>query len=110
MEEAEHALWREAGLSIAAPGRPVSFPRVAASFDYLRPIRFEDEVDVVIRIAALNEKTIRYAAEITRGDTRIATGSLTVACVTKQPDGTMKAVPIPADIATRFAVAAGADA
>ena len=46
MEEAEHALWRAAGLSIAPPGSDIGFPRVAASFDYHRPLRFEDEFDV----------------------------------------------------------------
>ena len=34
MEEAEHAMWRAAGLSIAAPGAEIGWPRVAASFDY----------------------------------------------------------------------------
>jgi len=29
MEEAEHALWREAGLSIVSPDAPLGFPRVA---------------------------------------------------------------------------------
>jgi YbgC/YbaW family acyl-CoA thioester hydrolase len=108
MEEAEHALWRDAGLSIAAPDRHVSFPRVAAAFDYHRPLRFEDEFEVIIRIAALAEKTMRYAADVVCAGTRIATGSLTVACVTRQADGSMKAVPIPPDIAARFQVAAGA--
>src|SRR6185295_6570825 len=31
MEEAEHALWRQAGLSIAPKGAEIGFPRVAAS-------------------------------------------------------------------------------
>jgi acyl-CoA thioesterase FadM len=37
MEEAEHALWREAGLSIAPPGAEIGWPRIAAAFDYHRP-------------------------------------------------------------------------
>ena len=50
MEEAEHALWRAAGLSIAPRDAVVGFPRVAAAFEYRRPLRFEDEFDVRIRI------------------------------------------------------------
>ena len=106
MEEAEHAMWRSAGVSIAPQDAGGAFPRVAATFDYHRPLRFEDEFDVTIRIAAIAEKTIRYDCVVTRGDTRIATGSMTVACVTRQADGTMKAVPIPPEIAARFEVAA----
>jgi len=105
MEEAEHALWREAGLSIAAHEAGLAFPRVAASFEYHRPLRFEEECDVHIRIAALAEKTIRYACEVTRGDTRIASGTMTIACVSHRPGEPMKAVAIPTAFASRFAVA-----
>ena len=105
MEEAEHALWREAGLSIAAHEAGLAFPRVAASFEYHRPLRFEEECDVHIRIAALAEKTIRYACEVTRGDTRIASGTMTIACVSHRPGEPMKAVAIPTAFASRFQVA-----
>jgi YbgC/YbaW family acyl-CoA thioester hydrolase len=105
MEEAEHALWREAGLSIAAHESGLAFPRVAASFDYHRPLRFEEECDVHIHIAALAEKTIRYVCEVTRGETRIATGSMTIACVSHVLGEPMKAVAIPSAFASRFQVA-----
>jgi acyl-CoA thioesterase FadM len=109
MEEAEHAMWREAGLSIAAPNAEVGFPRVAASFDYLKPLRFEEEFDLHLRVAAIGEKTIRYTCVLTRGDVRIAAGTTTVACVTVGPDTSMKAIPFPPEIASKFEVAAGAD-
>lgn len=105
MEEAEHALWREAGLSIANRKLPVGFPRIAASFEYHRPLRVEDEFDVCIKVVAKSEKTMRYECLLTKGDEAIATGSLTIVCVStaEQP---MKAIPIPPDIASRFMVAA----
>ena len=109
MEEAEHALWREAGLSIAPPGAEVAFPRVSAAFDYHQPLRFEEEFEVHIRVAAIAQKTIRYACLVTRAGARIATGTLTIACVSRRPNEPMKAVPIPVEIASRFAAAAGAD-
>jgi acyl-CoA thioester hydrolase len=59
MEEAEHALWREAGLSIARGVSGVGFPRVAAGFEFCKPLRFEDEFDISIRIAEIRQKTIR---------------------------------------------------
>jgi acyl-CoA thioester hydrolase len=106
MEEAEHALWREAGLSIAPRDGEFVFPRINAAFDYHNPLRFEDEFEVRIRVAAITDKTMRYACVLTRGTTKIATGSLTIVCATKQ-DGDMKAAPFPPGIATRFEVAPG---
>ena len=81
MEEAEHALWRDAGLTIAVPGDPIRFPRVAASFDFHAPLFFEDVFDVSIRIDVIGARTITYRCAIARGETRIATGEMTVACV-----------------------------
>ena len=107
MEEAEHALWRATGLSIAPPDSSVGFPRVAAGFEYHRPLRFDEEFDVRIRVAAISEKSMRYSCVLTRGDEQIATGSLTIVCVSRQAGGPMKAVPFPPDIACRFEVAPG---
>jgi YbgC/YbaW family acyl-CoA thioester hydrolase len=102
MEEAEHAMWREAGLSIVPPDADIGFPRVAASIDFHAPLRFEDVFDVWIRIDAITRRTFRYAAEISRGDTKIASGTMTAVCVRKHP---LQAIDIPEDIARRFAVA-----
>ena len=110
MEEAEHAMWREAGLSIAARGAEVGFPRVSATFDYHRPLRFEDEFDARIRIVSMGEKSLRYVCTLTRGDEKIATGKVTVVCVTRGQDGVMKACPLPPHIAPRFEVSTEAEA
>jgi YbgC/YbaW family acyl-CoA thioester hydrolase len=105
MEEAEHALWREAGLSIAPPGSEIGWPRVAASFDFHVALRFEQEFDVWLRVVEMTKKTIRYKCLLADGDTKIATGSLTIACVRKRPDQRMEAIDIPPEIAARFQVA-----
>jgi YbgC/YbaW family acyl-CoA thioester hydrolase len=105
MEEAEHALWREAGLSIHPSEGEVGFPRVNTSFDFHHPLRFEEEFDVWLRIAAIGKKTIRYTCLVMRGDTKIATGSLTIACVRHRPNEPMSAIEIPPEIASRFEVA-----
>ena len=108
MEEAEHALWREAGLSIHAADSQIGWPRVAASFDFQRPLRFEDEFDVRLRIAEITRRTIRYTCLIAQGDATIAKGDLTIACVRKRPNEPMKSIEIPPDIAARFQVATDA--
>ena len=105
MEEAEHALWRSAGLSIHPRQADVGWPRVHASFDYHRALRFEEEFEAWIRIVAIDEKTISYVCTLSRGDTRIATGRLTIACATRQPNEPMRAAPIPPEVRSRLAVA-----
>jgi acyl-CoA thioesterase FadM len=77
---------------------------VSASLDYHRPLRFEEEFDVSVRVAAITDKAIRYDCLLTRGDEKIASGSLAIVCVRRQADGTMKAASIPAHIASRFRV------
>ena len=98
LEEAEHALWRDAGLSIAMRGSSIGWPRVSASFEYFKPLRFEDEFEAHIRIVEIAEKRIRYSCSLTCGGNRIATGTMTIVCVEKKPGQPMKAIPIPAEI------------
>jgi acyl-CoA thioester hydrolase len=105
MEEAEHALWRAAGLSISRPGSEIGWPRVAISFEFYRPLRFEEEFEIWIRIAAIEEKRIHYSCTLIRGDTEVASGKMTIACVSRLADGTMKSTPIPREIAQAFEVA-----
>jgi YbgC/YbaW family acyl-CoA thioester hydrolase len=103
LEEAEHALWREAGLSIVPPGSEIGFPRVAASLEFHAPLYFEDEFEVHIRVAAISRRSIRYVSTIMRGDTKIASGTVTALCVRNSPRP-MRAIDLPGDIAGRFAV------
>lgn len=102
MEEAEHALWREAGLSIAPAGHEAGFPRVAVAIDFKAPLRFEDEFEVHVRIEAISRRTIRYAHTITRGDTLIATGTMTAACVLHKQTP-MRSIEIPDEIRSKLA-------
>ena len=104
MEEAEHALWREAGLSIHPHGSEIGWPRVSASFDFHRALRFEDEFDVCLRIVELTSRRICYACVLQKQNLKMATGTMTVACVRKRPDRTLEAIDIPAEIASRFEI------
>ena len=102
MEEAEHALWRAAGLSIAPAGADFGFPRVSASFEYHRPLRFEDEFEAHIRITAMDERGIRYRCVLSRGGETVATGELAIVCVSRRADAPMRPMRIPEDIAARL--------
>jgi len=104
MEEAEHALWREAGLSISPADGIVGYPRVALSVDFSAPLYFEQEFEVHVRVEAITRRTIKYAHTIRHGETVVATGTMTAACVRKVP-APMKAIEIPADVLAKLAPA-----
>jgi YbgC/YbaW family acyl-CoA thioester hydrolase len=102
MEEAEHALWRAAGLTIDRVGAEIGWPRISASFDFKAPLRFEDEFEVVVSIEAVTSRTIKYGFIVRRGDTPIGVGSVTAACVRRDENGAMRSTEIPAGIVQRL--------
>lgn len=107
MEEAEHALWRAAGLTVDRAGADVGYPRVSATFDYRSPLFFEDELTIVVRVHAVTRRTIRFAFAFSRHGSAIGTGWLTTACATRQEDGSMRAADISPDVVPRLCAAAG---
>ena len=109
IEEAEHALWRAAGLTIGKAEETGGWPRVSVSFDFKNPLRFEEEFDVGVEIARVTRRSIQYRFAITRGETLIGIGSMTAVC-TKRQNGVLQAVDIPDDIVARLRAAAGRDA
>lgn len=104
MEEAEHALWRAAGLSIGAAETTGGWPRVSAAFEYRSPLRFEDEFDVTVQIAAATRRSIQYGFTIMRDDTLVGTGTMTAVC-TRKDGGQLRAVEIPSDLVSRLQAA-----
>jgi acyl-CoA thioester hydrolase len=106
MEEAEHALWRAAGLSIDRAGAEVGWPRVAAYCDYKSPLFFEDEFDVIVRVHEVTRRTIQYGFLLKRGEITIALGTLTTASVSRKA-GSFRSVEVPAEIEGKLRAAAG---
>lgn len=107
MEEAEHALWRAAGLSIARAGEVTGWPRLAASFEFKAPLRFEEEFAVYVTVAHVTRKTMEYEFRIERGEVGVGEGRIKTAFVSKRPDEPMKILELPADIIERLRAAAG---
>jgi YbgC/YbaW family acyl-CoA thioester hydrolase len=105
-EEAEHAMWRALGMSVGMPGRDIGWPRVKASFEFLKPLRFEDEFDVRLRVAAKTAKTLQFQAVILVNGVVAAVGSTTTICVRMVAGEPLRAIDIPPDIAAQFEVAA----
>src|SRR5262249_23502688 len=111
METAEHGFYRSLGFSVNDLNlHPrVGWPRVHASCDYRRPLRFEDQVEIHLLVLEKRNRSLTYQFRFTKlqGSEReeAARGKLVIVCVAHAPDGTMKAVPIPAEIASRIEVA-----
>jgi acyl-CoA thioester hydrolase len=102
MEEAEHAVWRHAGLQISQPNEDSSWPRISAHFDFNRPLKFEDEFEVHTEIASVSRSTIQWSHVVQRGDVIIGTGTVTAVYVKKLADGGMKSAEIPTDVISRL--------
>ena len=103
-EEAEHAMWRAAGLSVEPEHSEIGWPRVSAAFDFFKALRFEDEIEVRIRLIERTSKTLRYQSVIMLRGEVAAIGTSTSICVRKVAGEPLKAVEIPREIADSFEV------
>ena len=106
MEEAEHALWRAAGLSVSGRESDIGWPRVAAAFTFRNPLHFEEEFEVIVRLAEARQRSLHYEHTIVRGETVIGTGTMTSACVRHTAAG-MQAIELPADVVEKLRAALG---
>ena len=111
METAEHGFFRSLGFSIFDKERlpRVGWPRVHASCDYHRPLRFEDEVEIHLLVVEKRSKAITYEIRFNKlggpEPEEVARGRLTVVCVSHAADGTTRATTIPEEIESRIGVA-----
>src|SRR5947207_2194338 len=62
MEVTEHAFLRSLGLSVHMRdgGRTIGMPRVSATCDFQQPLRFEDRVEVHLRVREKKKKSLTY--------------------------------------------------
>jgi acyl-CoA thioester hydrolase len=105
MENTEHAFFRSLGYSIHQEfdGQTIGWPRVNAACEFLRPLRFEETVDIQLLVAEVRTRSIRYGFRFwkrTDGErVEVARGQVvTVAAVLDPATGKMAAVPIPKQI------------
>ena len=110
MEEVEHAFFRSVGLSIVMnhQGREIAWPRVAVECEYFGPVRFEEELELRLRVMKVGEKSFTYEVDFMKADQQVALGKVTSVCCTMQPQGGgFTAIPIPPEIRAKLAVARG---
>jgi acyl-CoA thioester hydrolase len=99
MEEAEHAMFRAAGLSVAHG--ELHWPRVSASCEYKHPLRFEDEIDIAVR-ASVGRRRMQYAFVVSRGERSVATGVMATVCARIDASGTVRTIEVPSDVLDRL--------
>ena len=104
MEEVEHAFFRSVGLSVSMQhdGMHVGWPRVSTSCDFFGPVKFEQEVELKLRVTRLGEKSFSYEVDFLLEGRRMALGKTTSVCCQLLPDGSMKSIPIPEALRARL--------
>ena len=97
MESAEHEFFRSIGLSVSMDDgtEHVSWPRVACSFDFFEPLRFEDEFEIRMGVERLGEKSVTFRADVVRNGELCAKGRCTSVCCRVADGGRLTGIAIP---------------
>ncbi len=105
MEEAEHAFLRSLGVSVVQKqpdGSTIGWPRVHAECSFEAPAYFEDMLTVRLTVTRKGAKSLTYAFEFFRDETRIARGQLKAACCICDPGQPLRAIEIPEELAAKI--------
>lgn len=86
-EQAEHALLRSLGMTVHS-GRDSDYvwPRVHVEMDFAGPIRFEENVSVVVTVMKLGESSVRYRFRLEGPNGPVARSETVAVCCVKSQD------------------------
>ncbi len=103
MENAEHAFIEALGASVHMDhdGVHLGWPRVAVEAQFKSPARFNDIVDIHLRVLRKGSKALTYGFTICVGDRLVGTGTMTSVCCAMEESGP-RAVQIPAFLADQI--------
>ena len=104
MEAAEVAFLKARGLNVNMTweGEHLGFPRVSVSCDFVSPARFDELLDIDVRLEKLATKSVAYAFDFSRDGTPIARGKMTSVCCRVGADGAIEAIEIPDSVRERM--------
>ncbi len=96
MEEAEHEMVRHCGLRVfhETEDDTISWPRVSASCNYRSPVRFEQILEIEVRIVERSRRSVTYGFCFKLDGRRIAEGRMTSVCC-RMTDSGPRAIEIP---------------
>lgn len=104
MEQAEHDLLRSVGLSVVmhdAVGN-ISWPRVNAKCDFQSAARFEELLEIEVRITRLGKRSVTYSHRFLRGGEQLASGEVTSVCCRIRERKSPKSITIPSAIVKKL--------
>jgi YbgC/YbaW family acyl-CoA thioester hydrolase len=104
METAEHLFLNVLGTSVASrvDGQRLGWPRLAVGCEFLRSVRFEDEVEIRLFVLRKGARAITYGCEFRHQGDLIARGQTTSVCCAMESEGGLRSVDIPASLADRI--------
>lgn len=110
MEAAEHAFFRSLGFSIHSRTgeETVGWPRVSATCDYVRPLRFEEEVEIHLLVGELRPRSVRYEFVFRKQPEglEVARGAVVAVCArVDSQTGKLEPIAIPEAIRAKISVA-----
>ena len=96
MGTAEHEFLRARGLSVFfdRDGQKYGIPRVSASCDYKKPLRFQDEFEIEVRLSKLGSSSLQYEMTVIKDNEVHARGTLS-ACLCRMTEEGLRAEPLP---------------
>lgn len=125
MEQTEHAFFRSLGFTLHSqtPEEMYGWARVHASCDYKRPLRYQDLVEVRLRVVEKNTATLTFELVFFRVETpgleaaddhdgeriEVARGAMKTCCVTREGAERIRAREMPPEIDAAIEVAAETD-
>jgi acyl-CoA thioester hydrolase len=99
MEIAEHEMLRLLGVDPGAArrddGRLIGWPRVAASCEFLSPVRFGDEIDVHLQVLRVGRTSMTYGFAISHAGRPVARGRTVTVCAVLDAPAGLQPIPIP---------------
>jgi len=101
MEAAEVDFLQALGLSVSmqtVDGQWIGFPRVSAACDFIKPAKFLDTVEIVVKVEKIGGKSVTYEFDFEKQGELIARGRITAVCCMTTPDHQLQSLEIPADI------------
>jgi len=104
METAEHELLRSLGTTVHLEDgdRTIGWPRVDARCKYLRPVRFGDELEILVFVERQGTKSMTYRFEFHCRGEQVAEGTMSSVCCVLGDNGSLQTIPIPAFIADKL--------
>ncbi|HVR29092.1 MAG TPA: thioesterase family protein [Thermoanaerobaculia bacterium] len=126
METAEHQFLNALGSSVASRhnGKRLGWPRTAVGCEFLRPVRFEDELGIRLLVLRKGARAITYGCEFRlvpgvvsttprtsydvgaadgARDELVARGQSTSVCCSMEEEGGLRSIEIPPGLAERIA-------